>query len=127
MATLAELARRFAEEERPAGNLLDGQAVLAQLVAAARFYAGFGAISSRGAAAPLPDIDAQTGISDSEWALIRPLFLLYVERETALQLEASRVMGADPFGRSSSEIAAEITQAESEMPRKAFSMPILTV
>jgi hypothetical protein len=126
MAQLAELAQRFAEAERPAGNLLDGQAVLAQLVAATRFYAGFGAIASR-AADRLPDIDAQTGINDSQWALIRPLFLLYVERETALQLEASRVMGADPFGRSSSEIAAEITQAESDMPRKAFAMPILTV
>ena len=36
--------------------------------------------------APYPSLD----LSDSEWALIRPLFLLYVERETALHLEDTR-------------------------------------
>jgi hypothetical protein len=127
MSTLAELAQRFAVAERPAGNLLDETALLAQLAAAARLYAGFGALRSRPDTGGLPDIGAATDLSDSEWALIRPLFLLYVERETALQLEASRVMGADPFGRSSSEIAAEITQAETDMAHKAFCRPIVTV
>jgi hypothetical protein len=56
------------------------------------------------------------GISDSSCVI-----------STALQLEASRGMGADPFGRSSSEVAIEITQLESEMPRKAFYQPIITI
>jgi len=128
MATLAELAERFATKERPAGNLLEEEDVLAQALAAARFYAGYAKIRALdvGDAAP-SELDEDTAISDSEWALIRPLFMLYVERETALQLEASRGMGIDPYGRSASEIAAEIAQAEQDMPHRAFFQPILTV
>lgn len=127
MATLADLAEKFATQERPAGNLLDDVTVLAQAVAATRFYAGYAVIRARDGADPVQTIDGALEISESEWALIRPLFLLYVERETALQLEASRGMGIDPFGRSASEIAAEISQAEADMPRRAFFQPIVTV
>lgn len=127
MATLADLAEKFATQERPAGNLLDDVTVLAQAVAATRFYAGYAVILARAGADPVQAIDGALEISESEWALIRPLFLLYVERETALQLEASRGMGIDPFGRSASEIAAEISQAEADMPRRAFFQPIVTV
>lgn len=127
MATLADLAEKFATQERPAGNLLDDATVLAQAVAATRFYAGYAVIRARDGADPVPAIDGILEISESEWALIRPLFMLYVERETALQLEASRGMGIDPFGRSASEIAAEIIQAEADMPRRAFFQPIVTV
>jgi hypothetical protein len=127
MATLADLAEKFATQERPAGNLLDDGTVLAQAVAATRFYAGYAVIRAREGADPVPAIDGTLEISESEWALIRPLFMLYVERETALQLEASRGMGIDPFGRSASEIAAEISQAEADMPRRAFFQPIVTV
>ena len=127
MAKLADLAQTFATQERPAGNLLDEETVLAQAVAATRFYAGFAALRAHEGAMPAPDIDGDTAITTSEWALIRPLFLLYAERETALQLEASRGMGIDPFGRSASEIAAEITQAEADMPHRAFFQPIITV
>ncbi|AJK46244.1 hypothetical protein [Burkholderia plantarii] len=127
MATLVELAERFASQERPAGNLLDEGTLLAQLLAATRFYAGFAAIRSFETATPPREVGKDTEINDSEWALIRPLFMLYVERETALQLEASRGLGIDPFGRSASEVAAEIAQIEADMPRKAFCQPIVTV
>lgn len=135
MATLSALADRFATLERPAGNLLDTETVLAQAVAAASFYAGYAAITSRIPApvvfpalpAPAPVISGDTEISESEWALIRPLFMLYVERETALQLEASRGMGMDVYGRSTGEIAGDITQAEAELPRLAFCSVIITV
>lgn len=127
MAKLADLAQTFATQERPAGNLLAVETVLAQAVAATRFYAGFAALRAHEGVTPVPDIDGDTAITTSEWALIRPLFLLYAERETALQLEASRGMGIDPFGRSASEIAAEITQAEADMPHRAFFQPIITV
>lgn len=127
MAKLADLAQTFATQERPAGNLLDDETVLAQAVAATRFYTGFAALRAHEGADPVPDIDGDTNITTSEWALIRPLFMLYAERETALQLEASRGMGIDPFGRSASEIAAEIAQAEADMPRRAFFQPIVTV
>lgn len=127
MATLVELAERFASQERPAGNLLDESTLLAQLLAATRFYAGFAVIRSFETPTPPRELGKDTEINDSEWALIRPLFMLYVERETALQLEASRGLGIDPFGRSASEVAVEIAQIEADMPRKAFCQPIVTV
>lgn len=135
MTILSSLANRFATQERPAGNLLDDESVLAQAVAATCFYAGYAAIVSRIQSDPAlgelasvaPDISGDTDISLSEWALIRPLFMLYVERETALQLEASRGLGMDVYGRSSSEVAGDIAQAEMEMPHRAFFQPILTV
>lgn len=127
MATLSALASQFATQERPAGNLLDEETVLAQAMAATRFYAGYAVIRARDGVDPVAAIDGDLEINESEWALIRPLFLLYVERETALQLEASRGMGVDPFGRSASEIAGDIAQIEAEMPHRAFFQPILTV
>ena len=126
--TLQDLADDFNAKERPVGVLVDEGVVLAQLIAATRFYAGFGGLKAFDFEAPeLEQIDAATTLTTSEWSLIRPLFILYVEKESALQLEASRGMGIDPYGRSSSEIASEITQAESEMPHRAFCIPFVEV
>ena len=127
MATLSALSDNFATNERPAGNLLDGPSVLAQALAATRLYAGYAELRAHAGVSPVPEITGDTEISNSEWALIRPLFLLYVERETALQLEASRGLGMDVFGRSSSEVAADIIQFEAELPHRAFFRPIITV
>lgn len=127
MATLSALADNFATNERPAGNLLDGPSVLAQALAATRLYAGYAELRTHAGVSPVPEITGDTEISNSEWALIRPLFLLYVERETALQLEASRGLGMDVFGRSSSEVASDIIQFEAELPHRAFFRPIITV
>jgi len=130
MVTLSALADRFATQERPTGNLLDAPSVLAQAVAAASFYAGYAEIRSRVQADPIvtiPVISGATEINESEWALIRSLFMLYVERETALQLEASRGLGMDVYGRSSSEVAGDIMQAEMELPHRAFCRGIVTV
>ena len=77
--------------------------------------------------APVDWVDAQTELNQSEWAVIRPLFLLYVEREQAIHLEASRNMGVDVYGRLSSEIEQDIKIAEDELPRRAFGQPLITV
>jgi len=127
MAKLTDHASDFAGTERPAGNLLDGDQITAQVVAATRMYAGYGKLSAFEGVDPVPTITGDTVVSVSEWAVIRPLFMLYVERENALQLEASRGLGVDVFGRDSATVAAEITQAEAELPLKAFYRPILTV
>lgn len=130
MSTIRELAGEFLEKERPIGVLIDPSVVEAQAVAAARFYFGYALIHNGDdpvLPSPFADITLDTDLDPSEWAVIRPLFLLYVERETALQLEASRGLGADPYGRSSSEIASEITQYESMLPQKAFAQPFITV
>ena len=61
MAKLADLAQTFATQERPAGNLLDEETVLAQAVAATRFYAGFAALRAHEGVTPVPDIDGDDG------------------------------------------------------------------
>jgi hypothetical protein len=137
MATITSLVDKFTDEERPVGNLLDAPVVLAQAIAAVKFYSGYTDLETHAAIpiadpapdvrAPFPEITGATDISVSEWAMIRPLFLLYVERENALQLEASRGMGIDVFGRSSSEIAGDITQMEIEYPHRAFFLEITTI
>lgn len=136
MPRIAEWVDSFLEE-RPAGNILDVPDLLAQGIKASNFYSGFGALAEHLAipiADPAPDPPAQypaitgiTNITVSEWALIRPLFMLYVEYENALQLEASRGMGIDPFGRSSSELYGDIQQMELEFPHKVFQRDILTI
>lgn len=124
MSTLTVLVRRFADNERGAANILPIESVTAQAVAAVSFYAGFAELTHLAEGA---DIDGSLEITLSEWAEIRPLFLLYVERETALQIEATRGMGADVFGRSSSEVGGEIMQMEGDLPRRVFCLPIVTV
>lgn len=124
MAALSELVQRFMEQERGAANILPIESVTAQALAAVRFHAGYADIEGLAGGG---DVSAATDISLSEWAQIRPLFLLYVERETALQLEATRSMGADPFGRASSEVGNEITQMEADYPRRVFCVPVITV
>lgn len=127
--TLREHVAQFLRAERPI-QMLDEAQVLAQAVAAVRFLAGFAVLSVELAVqyAPLPPpqaYDADTCLDLSEWALVKPLFLLYLEREMAHQLEASRGMGIDVFGRSTSEIAGDIAAYEVELQRRAFSQPFV--
>lgn len=149
MQSLGELAGTHAAV-RP-GLTLDESALAQCAVDAARFYAGYGDIRSLSKAnldlqsapgadedlPPPPDtppivtdalpirdselIDPSTEVTTGEWAIIGPLFRLYVERENAMLLEATRGLGADPYGRSVSEVSAEITMMENEiLPQKAF-------
>jgi hypothetical protein len=73
-------------------------------------------------------LDAQTEITPSEWSIIKPLYMLYVERENARVLETSRQQGVEVFGRDVSSVQADIERQETEvMPRLAFFQPIETV
>ncbi len=76
---------------------------------------------------PFDALSDNTVVSPSDWAIIRPLFLLYCEREQALMLESSRVMGVDVFGRASSEVQQDINTAEAELPQKAFVQPVFSI
>lgn len=108
----------------PFGLILDDLDVVKQAVNAARQYAAWGDIASLAAGDPasvLDDLDENADISAGEWAIIKPLHLLYVERENARALEASRGNGVDVYGRSVSEIEQAITLYEADMPRAAFS------
>lgn len=156
--TLGELAREFSGPRAPGWLVLSEDEVIACAVEALRFCAAHIAIVSitrhdadlPGATAPglpvpvppsrldplapsLPvkaldllneDVELTTG----EWAMVRPLMALYVERENALRLEASRTMGLDVYGRLSSEVTQDILVMEREtIPSAAFCHAIITI
>ncbi|QFY42764.1 hypothetical protein F6R98_10615 [Candidatus Methylospira mobilis] len=124
MASISALSARFSKDERPIGIVIDPETVLRQALAATRMYAGYGVLECGNTGA---EITADTDLSDSEWAVIRPLFLLYVERECAIHQEASRAMGLETFGRMSSEISGDIALAEQNLPGQAFCYTVITV
>jgi hypothetical protein len=78
--------------------------------------------------APTTPLTAASDITDGEWGLIRPLYLLYVERENARALEASRGLGVDVYGRTVDQVEADIRQYETQdLPHLAFAQTIETV
>lgn len=100
-------------------------------LSAARFYAACGPVRSlagSGADAMLPEhISMATTLTLGEWSLVRPLFVLYVEREQGAMLEASRANGIEFYGRSVAEVAADIKDTEDRMSERAFVRAIVTV
>lgn len=135
MQRIEQRVATFLEDEQPSGMMLAPEQVTALAIKATRFYGGYARLAvaweeldaDPDLSDPDPVIDGMTPVSDAEWALIGPLFALYVEREIAVMLEASRGLGVDVFGRSTSEIATDITLKEQEMPRAAFMVPVQTV
>lgn len=138
---LSERVQHFLQG-KPVGLLVDNDVVNAKSITATRQYDAYGYFDIRRLFGDLgegsllflqdsdiypPYIDADFCVSDGEWAVIRPLFELYVEKENALLLEASRGLGVDAYGRSVAEIEADITQKELELPSLAFDQPIETV
>jgi hypothetical protein len=128
----------------PAGIVLGEEEITRNLKKAVRFYCGYAVLKSAppedededDTTPPFhTDIDATDSIdsdqdfdlSPSEWSIIRPLFDLYVERENATHLEASRSLGVDVFGRTVSEVTQDINLKEQEMPRAAFMEPFFSV
>lgn len=85
------------------------------------------AIHSPVSANNLLEGDQDFDLSPSEYTLIRPLFELYVELEGAVGQESSRSVGIEQYGRSSAEVQAQITQAEEDMPKKAFYSAVVTI
>ena len=133
---LADIVEGFLVDP-PTGFMLEPEFVARCLKKAVRFYCGYQKLS----AGELPEgeihdpIDASNEIAGpqnfdltlSEYAIIGPLFELYVEHENAMMLEASRGLGVDVFGRTVSEIAQEILQREMELPKQAFMEPTETI
>jgi hypothetical protein len=133
------LSERVAKwlEAHPVGVMLDDVQVQNLALQAAVFYSGYSdfehdrimldaAMDAGTDYYPNPT-SLETCVTDSDWAIIRPLFALYVERENAIFLEASRGLGVDVFGRSVSEVSQEITTTEAELPHKAFMQIIIRV
>jgi hypothetical protein len=124
VANIEELVANYLVSH--ASCMLDVDMLNAMAFKAVRFYAGWGEITAM-AEAGTEVVTTSTELSLSEWGVIGPLFYLYAEKEQATQMEATQVMGMTAFGRTSSEIASEITTMETEIPAKAFSFGVITV
>lgn len=124
--TLAGLVAEFVQERGASALFLDSDRVLGAAINATRFYQGFADLEDA-TATTLAAITEDTDVTPSEWAVIAPLFRLYVERETAVVVEASRGAGLEPMGRASSEVESEIQQRETDMQTLAFCQPYLSV
>lgn len=120
---LEDLCDEYTGPRRPGWLVLEDEEVQPQAILATRYYIGYGRLESFNGRRPsLDEIDVGTEVTASEWAIISPLFHLYVELENALRLEASRAAGLEVYGRQVSEIKADIrTQEIEELPQRAFS------
>lgn len=125
--TLTQLIAEFMASRLTGGLVLAEPDVTKAMLKAVRFYAGYAEIKYFVNAPTLSQIDSNVTLTPSEWAIIQPLFNAYVDHENALRLEASRGLGLDVYGRSSSELASEIKQLEMDLPRKAFYQSIASV
>lgn len=115
----------------PIGCVLTEEQVERSLRDATRQYCGHADLESG------TDVDGQalTGkepgqdvvLNTSELSIIRPLWLLYMERENSTALEASRSQGAELFGRSVAEVQMSILEYEMRLPQLAFSAEWVTI
>lgn len=110
----------------PIGCALDEEQVTRNLREAITSYCGYRRLTDAQPeldAAGAPDFD----LSDSELALIKPLWHLKNDRENASMFEASRSQGADPFGRSMAECDAAIEQYLLALPSKSFCFEVISI
>lgn len=130
--TLLELITEFMASRLTGGLVIDVPDVTKAMLKAVRFYAGYAEVSyffeqDPSVTPALTQLTDAVTLTTSEWAIIQPLFNAYADHENALRLEASRGLGVDVYGRSSSELSAEIKQLELDLPRKAFYQPFVGV
>ena len=131
-----DIVDRYLTQEAPDTNMLPPEQVLALALKAVRKYIAYGELAVHRAQreewealfkqdntlprfVPAP-INDELLIAPSEWAIISDLWHLYMERDQAKQLEASRGLGADVFGRSTSEIESDIRMEHEALPQRAF-------
>lgn len=122
---ISEMVGQYRSVRESTGLLLTPEELTECALNAARFYAGYGPLRLLPVGSITPD--AATGLTIGELALVRPLFVLYAEREQAAMLEASRAANVDFYGRAVSEIAADIQAAEDRMSERAFVHKIITI
>ncbi len=130
--TLNDLVLEFMASRLTGGLVIDIPDVTKAMLKAVRFYAGYAEVSyffeqDPSVTPALTQLTDTVTLTTSEWAIIQPLFNAYADHENALRLEASRGLGVDVYGRSSSELSAEIKQLELDLPRKAFYQPFVGV
>ena len=124
---LAELAAEYVELRSASGLFVGYPEVLQCAITATRFYAGWGTLLDPTAAGGVFAITGTTRVTMGEWAIIVPLFKLYVERESAIVIESSRVMGVDLVGRGTAEVSQDIVAAEEKIVQLAYQEDVFTI
>ncbi|MAK91983.1 MAG: hypothetical protein CMI13_12205 [Oleibacter sp.] len=114
------------EKANEAACVIEPDQIQEQIIKAIRKYAGYGCIEAL-EADPARAIDENLTLTQSEWAVIQPLFSVYCEYVQAVQMEASRLYGVGEFGRGSSEVMSDIRTLETELPGKAFTGEVITI
>ncbi|MGE8046058.1 hypothetical protein ACQKO6_17880 [Pseudomonas monteilii] len=107
----------------PIGCALDEAQVARNLQEAVTAYCGYRRLTN---ARPESD-DQDFDLTDSELALIKPLWHLKNDRENASAFEVSRAQGAEPFGRSVAECDVAIAEYLLALPAKAFSFEVVSI
>lgn len=127
--SLKRIVDEYVAARAPGWLVLSAEECYESALRAVRFYAAYGSIRSIADDPAFPirkilAISIETEVTVSEWALIMPLFVLYVEEQNAYRLEASRTGGLDPYGRQVGEIKSEIQTVEEQMAARAFCQPV---
>lgn len=115
-----DLVTRWARNFRPVGNLLEEPIILGCAIRAAETYASHAPLKSQNFQASDQFLNESTDITPSEWGLIEPLFLLYVEKEESVYIDAMKQFGGDIERRTNSEISQDIERYLDGLPRKSF-------
>lgn len=117
--------------ELPIGCVLTEEQVERSLRDAARQYCGYADLASGvdvDATALVGSNEAQdVDLNTSELSIIRPLWLLYLEKENSMALEASRTQGAELFGRAVAEVVMSIQDYELRLPQLCFFEEWVTI
>lgn len=115
----------------PIGCVLLDDQVERSLRDATRQYCGYANLESEqvidSMAQAVADSSQDIDLSLGELSVIRPLWMLLLERENSMALEASRSQGAEVFGRSVAEVQADIRDYETRLPLLAFSSDIVSI
>lgn len=120
----------------PIGCVLDDVQITRHLRGAVRQYCGYARLANAQSADGVhTDIDVSEtaegaqdfDLTPSELSIIRPLWMLYLEKENGTALEASRSQGADPWGRPVAEVAMAITDYEQRLPSLTFVFEVRSV
>lgn len=118
----------------PIGCVLTEEQVTRSLRDATRQYCGYARLTSAQSLDTVhselytPDaVAVDVELTHSELAIIRPLWLLYIEHENAMALEASRSQGAELYGRSTPEVKQSILDYERSLPQLTFSYEVRSI
>jgi hypothetical protein len=123
---LSDLSTEYLALREASGLMLLDAEVLDCAVRAARQYAAYGDITSA-VDGDATSVEPTTDLTIGEWALVRPLFELYAERENAMRISTASAGGIESFGRTVAEIEGDISAYLSALPERCYDAEIITV